>query len=210
MEKELEYEGEEDGSDNDYEEINSSEITKSEAEEIFELTFSLAQASLCDIVKNSQNSFFQCHVLAKVNASNMLDLKANLECYFSNLRKKNNESTQKTIENLHLQSSVIPKRNGKSIIKINQTTDFDNLSDGLSSNLFDNENKHIARNEGNNLLKLDFQNTTNSNFDNDHNQVNINIKVEDTSKLEDDFDLIKTNDLSLSYEEANNFDLLSN
>ena len=201
MEKELEYEGEEDGSDNDYEEINPSAITKSEAEEIFEISFSLAQTSLFDIVKNSQNSFLQCHALAKVNANNMLDAKSNLECYFSNLLKNKSESTQKTIKNLHLQSSVIAR------IKNNLVNDFDNLSDGLSSKLFDNENKHIERNGGNNQLEL--QNMTNSNFENDRNRENINIKLENISKIEDDFDLIKANDITLSYEEANHFDLLS-
>ena len=165
-----EYENDFENEEDTLEQISLSEIEQRKAEDTFDLSFGLTQESLYNLIKDSQNSFFQLFSIAKLNANNLDDTKVKLDLLMKNLRKKN--SAQSVKNRTECNQSLI-SNTAKFSIKSSKDHDFDNLSTDLSPQLFFDEKKQTTQEI------------------NDH-QNNIGVKLEE-SKFEDDFDLLSNN-----------------
>jgi hypothetical protein len=167
---ESEYENDFENEEDTLEKISSSEIEQSRAEDTFDISFGLTQESLYNLIKDSQNSFFQLFSIAKLNSNNLDDTKVKLDLLMKNLRKKN--SNQSVKNRTEFDQSLI-SNNAKFSIESSKDHDFDNLSADLSPQLFLDERKQAPQEI------------------NDHEN-NIDVKLED-SEFEDDFDLLSNN-----------------
>ena len=184
-------------------------------EETLEFSFNLARDSIFDLIKNNQDSCFQCHAIARIGANSLDTTKSRLELLMTNARKNSNKQNEETM--------LIQTRHGAKTSQASLETEADrdfnslsatvspqssNLSSGTGSKSYD-ENDSFFNSDS--LKQITNYNCTfdgeNTNFFEKILQNTASQAAEALKK--DDFEVISGENVILSSKDIDDFDLLS-
>ena len=184
-------------------------------EETLEFSFNLARDSIFDLIKNNQDSCFQCHAIARIGANSLDTTKSRLELLMTNARKNSNKQNEATM--------LIQTRHGAKTSQASLETEADrdfnslsatvspqssNLSSGTGSKSYD-ENDSFFNSDS--LKQITNYNCTfdgeNTNFFEKILQNTASQAAEALKK--DDFEVISGENVILSSKDIDDFDLLS-